>query len=237
MKNATWLIIAILLCNHLPANSQSSDFDSKRWTLGIIGGFNRADMLFPNHQSDEDQKTTVLTGFGTGIVLHIRLSENLFARVEPMYLQKGCHIEEGADPANQPEGQISSSAIEIPLLIQYTFGKKIQSYLIGGPTMAYNLKSEIEFNLTDMKFKGDLKAVTETFDLGFAFGGGFRVPIRFGRVFLEGRYIYGVINQKKSGITRVHSNDIQLDLPSDREQDKYFNRGFQLLAGVTLPLY
>ena len=236
MKKVTCLIIAILISGVLPAYSQSSDSNTNKFSLGIIGGLNFADMYFPNSQGLDDQEITTLLGFGAGAVLDIRLSENILVRIEPMYLQKGGKIEEGTDPVNQPEGQIKSSYIEVPLLIQYTFGNRIKPYLIAGPTVGYNLTSEIEFDLTGLKFTGDLKEVTETFDLGLTFGGGVQVPVGFGTIFLEGRYSYGLLNQRKSGIVTVSSNGFEFELDADKEDDKYTNRGFLLLAGVLFPL-
>ena len=236
MKKVTCLIIAFLMWGILPAYSQSSDFQSNKFSIGIIGGLNFADMYFPNSQGPDDQEITTLLGFGAGAVLDIRLSENILVRIEPMYLQKGGKIEEGTDRVNQPEGQINLSYIEIPLLIQYTFGNRIKPYLIAGPTLGYNLTSEIEFDLTGLKFTGDLKEVTETFDLGLTFGGGVQVPVGIGTIFLEGRYSYGLINQRKSGTVTVSSNGFEFELDSDKEEDKYTNRGFQLLAGVLFPL-
>jgi len=81
-----------------------------------------------------------------------------------------------------------------------------------------------------------LKEVTETFDLGLTFGGGIQMSVGFGILFLEGRYSYGLINQMKSGTTTVSSNGIQFDLTLDKEEDKYTNRGFQLFAGISIPL-
>ena len=236
MKKVTCLIIAILICGVLPAYSQSSDSNTNKFSLGIIGGLNFADMYFPNSQDPDDQEITTLLGFGAGAVLDIRLSKNIFVRIEPMYLQKGGKIEEGADPVNQPEGQIKSSYIEVPLLIQYTFGNRIKPYLIAGLTVGYNLTSEIEFDLTGLKFEGDLKEVTEPFDLGLTFGGGVQMPVGFGIIFLESRYTYGLINQRKSGTVIVSSNGFQFEMEADKEDDKYTNRGFQLLAGVLFPL-
>jgi opacity protein-like surface antigen len=224
------------MCGVLPAYSQSSDFHINKFSLGFIGGLNFADMYFPNSQGPDDQEITTLQVFCAGAVLHIRLSENIFAVIEPMYLQKGGKIEEGTDPVNQPEGQINSSSIEIPILIQYTFGNRIKPYLIAGPTVGYNLKSDIEFDLTGLEFKGDLKEITETFDLGLTFGGGVQVPVGFGIIFIEGRYTYGLINQRKSGTVTVSSNGFQFELDADKEEDKYTNRGFQLLAGALFPL-
>jgi hypothetical protein len=99
-------------------------------------------------------------------------------------MQKGGKIEEGQDVVNQPAGQIRTSSIEFPLLIQYCFGNKIQPYLISGPNIGYNQKSEIEFDLTGLNFTGDMKDVTATFDLGITCGGGVQVPVGFGKIFL-----------------------------------------------------
>lgn len=236
MKKITYFIIALLLCAVLPAYSQSSDYHTNKFSLGIIGGLNYADMNFPNHQGADDQRITSLLVFGAGAVLDIRLAKNIFVHIEPMYLQKGCKIEEGTDPVNQPEGQIKSSSIEIPILIKYTFGNRIKPYLVAGPIVGYNLKSDIEFEVTGIKFKGDLKEVTEAFDLELTFGGGIQVPFGFGILFLEGRYTYGLINQRKSGTTTLSSNVFEFDLTSNKKEDKYTNRGFQLLAGVSIPL-
>ena len=236
MKKIAYIILTLLMCGFLQVYPQAQEEPSEKISLGIIGGINFATMHFPNSQDADDQRITTLPGFGAGAVLDIHLSKNLYARIEPMYLQKGGKIEEGQDAANQPEGQIRTSSIEIPLLVQYAFGDKIQPYLIGGPTVGYNLKSEIEFDLTGLEFTGDMKDVTATFDLGITFGGGVQVPVRFGTIFLEGRYVYGLINQTTTGTTTVTSNGFQFDLSSDKEEDKHTNRGFQMFAGILINL-
>ncbi|MBN1272938.1 MAG: PorT family protein [Candidatus Aminicenantes bacterium] len=236
MNKLASIFIVVSLCGILPVYSQSSDVQTNTFSVGIIGGLNFADMHFPHHQGSEDQRISALLRFGAGAVLDIRLSNNFFVRLEPMYLQKGGKIEEGNDPFNQPEGRITSSSIEIPLLMKYTFGNNIQPYLIGGPTLAYNLKSDIDFDLIGLKFKGNLKDITKTFDLGLTWGLGLQVPVGFGTFFLEGRYTFGLINQRKSGITTLSSNGFHFDLYSDKEEDKYTKRGFQILAGVLISI-
>jgi len=236
MKNVTYLIITVLLCGVLPVYSQSSDSLMNKYSLGIIGGINFADMDFPNNQGPDAQEVTTLPGFAAGAVFDIRFSESIYAHIELMYMQKGGNIEEGTDPVNQPAGQINLSSIEIPLLFKYTFGDKIKPYLVVGPSVGYNLNSDIEFDLTGLNFKGDLDEVTETFDLGLTFGGGVQVPCDFGIIFLEGRYTHGLLNQRKSGTVIVSSTVIAFEMDADKEGDKYINRGFQLLAGALFPL-
>lgn len=228
--------ILVLLSSVFPVYSQSSDVPTHTFSLGIISGLNFSDMRYPYHHGNEDQRITTLVRWGAGAVLDIRLSDHLSVRLEPMYLQKGEKIEEGIDPFNQPEARITSSSIEIPLLIKYTFGTKIQPYLIGGPTLAYNLKSNIDFDITGLKFTGDLKRVTETFDFGVTGGFGLQVPLLSCICFFEGRYAYGLMNQRKSGTVTVSSNGFQLNLDSDKEEDKCMNRGLLLMVGISIPL-
>ena len=235
MKKVTYLVLAIVLFGLHPTYSQTSDFQSSKYSIGILGGMNLATANRPN-QSSDDQRESSLIVYGGGMTLDVQILENIFARIEPMYLQKGSTIEEGTDAVNQPGGKVKLSSIEIPILIRYSFGNRIKPYLIAGPYIGYNLKSEIEFETMGLKFKGDMKEVTETFDFGLTFGGGVQVPVNFGILFLEGRYSYGLLNQMKSGTTTLSSNVLEFDLTSDKEEDKYTNRGFQLLAGITIPL-
>ena len=181
-------------------------------------------------------ETTFLTGFAGGLALDVQLSEKLFAHIEPMYLQKGCNIKEGNDPVNQPEGKIRSVAIEIPVLIQYRFGTNIRPYIVAGPSLGFNLNSDIMFELAGLEFTGDMKEVTKSFDLGISFGGGIRMPLGPATIFFEGRYTHGLLNQRKTGSVLMSSNGLQVELDADENDDKYFNRGIQLMLGVTFPL-
>jgi hypothetical protein len=235
MKKVTCFILTAVVLTASPVFSQSEN-NTAKFSMGIVGGLNLTNMYFPNAQGPDDQRTTSLQRWAAGMVLDIRLGKNLSARIEPMYLQKGCNIEEGSDPVNQPPGKINVSALEIPLLIQYTFGNQLKPYLIAGASVGYNLTSELDFEMTGLEFKGDLDSVTERLDLGLTFGGGIQFPIGCATFFLEGRYTFGLINQRKSGTATLVSSVIEIEIDSDKEDDQYFNRGFQLLAGFTIPI-
>lgn len=236
MKKTTLLSISFVICAACTAYSQSSANQTHRISLGIIGGTNIASMHFPNSQEPDDQRITSLFGFGAGTVLDVTISKHLHARIEPMYLQKGGKIEEGSDPANQPEGLIKSSSIEIPILLQYSFGEKTQPYLLAGPSIGYNLKSELSFDLTGLEFIGDMSESTKNVDLGFAFGGGIQLPVNIVKVFLEVKYTYGLINQRENGTVKLISGSYEFDMDLDEENDKYTNRGLQIMLGIVLPL-
>lgn len=235
-RKKTLLSILFVIGMALPSYSQSSSNQTNRFSLGIIGGTNIATMYFPNSQKPDDQRITSRLGFGAGAVLDINFSKHLNLRFEPMYLQKGGKIEEGSDPVNQPEGLIESSSIEIPILVQYTFGDKIQPYLVGGPSMGYNLKSELSFDLTGLEFIGDMSETTINVDLGIAFGGGIQVPIKIAKVFLEAKYTYGLMNQRENGTVKLISGSYEFDMDVNKDDDKFTNRGLQIMLGIVLPL-
>ena len=235
-KKIVSVSFALVFLTGLYSYSQSSDSHTKKHSFGVLGGINIANMNFPNSQGPDDQEITPLLRFGVGAILNVYLSEHFNARFEPMYLQKGCNIDEGTDAVNQPGGQLKVSSIELPILIQYSFGKTLKPYLIAGPTFGYNLESEIEFNITGLEFNGDMEEITAAFDLGIAFGGGIQVPVRIGEIFLEVKYSYGLINQRESGSVTLESGILQMVMETDKANDKYTNRGIQIMAGITFPL-
>ena len=230
------LCISLVICCGLSAYTQSLHNQPNKYSIGIIGGVNIANMYFPNSQEPDDQRITSLFGFGAGAVLDYNFSEHISARIEPMYLQKGGKIEEGIDPANQPEGLLTSSYIELPILFKYDFGDRLQPYLIAGPSIGYNLKSDISFELTGLEFNGDMTESTATFDLGLAFGGGFQMPVSIFSVFVEAKYTYGLMNQRKSETVKLISGSYEFDMNVDEDDDKFTNRGLQIMLGILFPL-
>lgn len=236
MKKIVFMILFLVFFSLDYVNCQAQNNNGSKLSVGIIGGANLADMYFPNNVGAGAQEISSLLGIGLGAVLEFELSETFHIVAEPMYMQKGCKIEEGADLLNQPAGQINSAFIETPIFIKYIFSGSAQPYLAAGTYFAYYLNSEIEFDLTGLHFQGDLKDVTETFDFGLTFGGGVQFPINFGSFFVEGRYSFGLINQRKTGAFTVSSTAVQFDMETEKEDDKTTNRGFQIFAGLLLPI-
>lgn len=224
------------MCVFSPLAAQENGNHDGVLSLGVIGGANFADMYFPNSQGEDDQRVTSRLGLAAGIVLDLHLSKNVSLRLEPMFVQKGGNIEEGNDPVNQPEGYLKTTAIELPVMIRYSFGKTIRPYVTGGASVGINLTSEMVFDFTGLTFEVDLKDVIESFDAGLTFGGGIQLDAGFGVLFIESRYSLGLINQRKTGIVLAKSGSIQFEMDGEKERDKYFSRDFLLLAGVSVPV-
>lgn len=236
MKINFHILIIVLICMAMPVYSQSTGNPGGRISLGVIGGLHLANMHFPNNDESGAQEITAQTRLGAGAIVDIKLTENLFARIEPMVLQKGCTVVEGPDPNEQPGGKIKSSYLEIPLLLRYSFGERIKPYFIAGPTIGFNLSIKTEFEIEGFEFEGDLKEVTRSMDLGLTFGGGIELPVSFGTLFLEGRYVLGLLNQSEPGTATIEAEGFEIELETDGESDKYFHRGLIVMAGVTFPL-
>ena len=234
MKRAIYFIVTIaVLYGSYPVYSHRAGFHDNRCFFGLMGCVNFADLQGPDSGG---QELTTLALFGSGIVFDIHLWKNLSIRMEPLYIQKGGKIQEGTDPINQPGGQINSAFIELPFLIKYAFGNRFKPFGVAGFTAGYHLKSDITFHTLGQTFTGDLKKVTETFDFGWTFGGGIELVLNRLIFFLEARYTIGLTNLQKGGTVNMSSGAMDIDITFDKVENKYKNKGFQLLTGVGFPI-
>ncbi len=192
---------------------------------GVVGGINLA-KLAPEEESDQISSKLFP---GVGAVLGIKLAEDTYLHVQPMYLQKGAKLE-AADP--QPgslEATLTTSYLEIPIFLKREFGSSTtRPYLLAGPTVGIMLKSVADFTLTDQEEEVDLDDVTESYDVGIALGGGVSIPVQNNSVFFEGRYVLGLTDVLKEGTVEV--DGVQQTLVGNAS-----SRGLQFKAGFTIP--
>ena len=199
--------------------------------MGVVGGVNFADL-----ETIGESEVSTRTVFGIGAVFDFSLTRNFVLRLEPMYIQKGGRLEEGEDVNSDPGGWVKSSFIEIPLFLKVTYGSRIRPYLMAGPTIGILLNSDLELDAYGLSFKGDMEEVTRRIDFGLGFGAGITIPIRFFSLFIEGRYTLGLSNLQRGGTFEVSAGPMAIPIEFDKEDDKYKNRGFQILAGIAFSL-
>lgn len=199
--------------------------------MGVVGGVNFADL-----ETIGESEVSTRTVFGIGAVFDFSLTRNFVLRLEPMYIQKGGRVEEGEDVNSDPGGWVKSSFIEIPLFLKVTYGSRIRPYLMAGPTIGILLNSDLELDAYGLSFKGDMEEVTRRIDFGLGFGAGITIPIRFFSLFIEGRYTLGLSNLQRGGTFEVSAGPMAIPIEFDKEDDKYKNRGFQILAGIAFSL-
>lgn len=199
--------------------------------MGVVGGVNFADL-----ETIGESEVSTRTVFGIGAVFDFSLTRNFVLRLEPMYIQKGGRVEEGEDVNSDPGGWVKSSFIEIPLFLKATYGSRIRPYLMAGPIIGTLLNSDLELDAYGLSFKGDMEEVTRRIDFGLGFGAGITIPIRFFSLFIEGRYTLGLSNLQRGGTFEVSAGPMAIPIEFDKEDDKYKNRGFQILAGIAFSL-
>jgi len=233
MNKMVSICIAILIWCLLPGFSQDGESGTGRFSLGITGGLNLADMHFSGNHDNNKQDITPLGRYGFGAVFGYSFSDYIELLVEPMYLQKGGIIEQGSDPVAQPGGPES---VEFPLLMKNSYGDQYEPYVLAGVSVGFNLKSEIEYDISGLQFTGDLLGVTQTVDAGFVLGLGIQMQAAMFKIFMESRYMHGILNQRKSGTVSLSSGSIQMDLVTDKDVDSFNSRGIQVMFGLILPL-
>ena len=223
-------ILCLLVVFIISGYSQSSE---SNLNCGIIGGlnFNSADVEIMEEGADVSGNTV----FGIGGVIDWRLNQTFSLRLEPMYLQKGI----GKTELDIQPGIVwysNTSYLEIPVFIKAEFGNNIKPYFIAGPSFGLLLDTEVTAEMNNITFKGDSKSATEKFDVSIAFGGGINYPLKRFSIFLEGHYTYGLTNNIKGGVFELSTKNVAEELEWSKDTDKLFNRGLQIMAGITIPI-
>lgn len=145
------------------------------------------------------------------------LSQDLVLTLEPMYLQKGAELD-------YPGGDIKvkTAYLEVPVMLKYVFGGTgIRPYVMGSPTIGFNLGAEREHTHDGETETEDVKDTVKSTDFGLGFGGGARVPAGNNFIFVEARYALGLTNTNED--------------PDDPDTDVK-TKGVQIFAGITFPI-
>ena len=221
MRHSALMVVALLLIASVaPVSGQIR--------IGVVGGASLAD-----YKSNDNAEHSMRTGFAIGGVLDFELTEIVGLRLEPMYIQKGGN---GEDASVQQKATLESSMIELPAFATLTWGVGTRPYLLAGPTVAVMLASDIKGEISGIPVQGDMKDVTERFELGFGVGGGFSHSFERMDAFLEARYLWGISDMMKGGQVELHSGSLSIPAYFDDEDDWYKHRGTQILVGVTVPV-
>ncbi len=217
-----FLVALLALFIALPASAQVK--------LGVIGGANLANL---NGKDVDGTKFDFSgrTAFGVGGVLEVGLSENISLRFAPMYLQKGGEFTDTDPDLGTATFAFKAGYLEAPALLKVALGtSSIRPYLMAGPTLGFNLSSNLEFSVPGISAKLDAKEITKSVDLGLAFGAGVSFPVGANSIFVEGRYALGLSDIAKDDTLKFMGEDL---VSGDAEVK---TRGLQIMAGVSFPL-
>ena len=156
------------------------------------------------------------------------LKQNLSLLFEQMYLQKGAEVTFDTGP-----GKFEAAYLEVPVFLKFTFGTRIvHPYVLAGPTVGFNLSSDLQFSAFEQDFENNLKKLTRRLDFGLGFGAGVSFPISNTSIFIESRYRLGLFDVTEVGVVE----EAGFDPIEFGERLDVNTKGIQIMLGITFPL-
>lgn len=167
------LVLAVLTLVH-PAPAAAQEF-------GVRAGASWATISFsPGSDAQDLPGADRQTGFAGGVSVFLTHGRGGGLQLEGLVVRKG------ARNLLRRDDSIRLTYLEIPLLLHVDVAQRGDSatYLVVGPSVAFNLQASYEEDGVTEDIKDDI----ETFDAGFSVGGGFEA----GPVVIDLRYTWGL---------------------------------------------
>jgi len=223
MKRLNLIVVTtLMMCVVLSASGQN-------FYAGFKGGLNYSDFKITGDAVEQDVSPKLY--FGIGGVFGVYLNKALSIQLEPMYLIKGSILKQDAP---NPDYSIKASFIAMPLIVKFTFGKKVKPYVFAGPSFAYLLTSKVKGEIDGITIETDWKDVSKRVGWNAHVGCGVQFPLGKGMFFIEGRYVHGLTNFNKGGTVEFEADGLTIPQEVDPE-DELFSREFQVMVGYMLP--
>ncbi|MFC1536073.1 porin family protein [Candidatus Neomarinimicrobiota bacterium] len=230
MEKYGYIVILIVLIIGFPIKAQQAQF-------GVMGGVMIADMDLKAANGDE-LVTNSRTAFGIGAIYSHPLSNSMSLMVELMFLQKGSQKKA---TNNDPNIDIKMNFIEIPVFFKMAFGNGLSPYIKAGPSVGIQISSKAESEVGGVvagsslqKFEGDLTDVIGRIDFGIGIGAGISYQMDDLTIFIDGRYLLGLIDIWKGGKIEWEAGDDKFTVESDKNAELRTN-GIQIMLGVLFP--
>ena len=192
-------------------------------TIGFKVGPTFSKLSFEDDTSNEDEDTESLTSFGGGGFIRLGFA-GLALQAEVLAFTKGAQSTFD-DGTTEAEAKFKLGYIEFPLPAMLSLGSG--PYLFAGPSVAFEIGCEVEFEAEDVNVEGDCDeedadSDRNKTDFSLHGGAGFQFPIGPGSLLIEGRYIYGLSNLNDDETTE--------------EDISGKNRTWAIMAGFAIPI-
>lgn len=225
MKQLPFLLsMIVVLSLVIPATGQEI-------YIGVTGGMNIADMKITG--DGKEQKVDPLNLFGIGGIFGVRFNKNFSLQLRPLYLQKGGTLDQDLP---SPDIDFRLLFLELDLSLKAAVGNQLRPYILAGPSIGFLMTAELEFDLAGNIVKADIMDILQKMEYGLGIGAGVEYSIWNGFLFIEGRYTFGLNNLNKGGTVEFKVNGSLAGIEEINKDDEYKNRGFQIMAGFSLPL-
>ena len=161
-----------------------------------------------------------------GAVLVYEFDNGFGIQPELLYSQKGVStsLYQGFVDVDM---DLALSYIELPLLARYTFPLEgnFKPNVFAGPSIAYTLSSELEFEAGILSAGLDFSSMTHVSDFGIVLGAGFEWTVGSGAVTFDGRYTRGFTNVILTGDFEINGDTQTI------EGDDFKNHGMAFILG------
>jgi len=190
MKKILLIIIVLFAIN----------FTEAQLYFGGKTGINLSTMSGKNNKNDKSEHKYI-SGFQIGGVINYHISDIFSLQTELLFIQKGYVIK--YTNSILEEEHVKYNTIEIPILAQVGFGKKIRFYGNIGPYFNMKLSGKREtilyngtiindnINLYKDGLNNDMRRLL---DIGLYIGGGISKPLGYGIISFDIRFGFGFIN-------------------------------------------
>ncbi|VAX15135.1 hypothetical protein MNBD_IGNAVI01-1816 [hydrothermal vent metagenome] len=187
-----------------------------QFSVGILG-----DLSSSNISGDAPSKTKYSgrTGFGHGIIVDYKVTDEITLSIQPMYLPKGTTISYDLPSYEKERDSVDAKFkyITIPLMIKVNATKVV--YVTSGFDVGF-LQSATA-TMINVDGEQDITDKIQSMDISVNFGVGFTFQVSSFNLFFEGRYSQGLYNV--SNFPDKNENNISSD---------FKNTGTQLLFGA-----
>jgi hypothetical protein len=213
-------------------------FSSAQVHIGLAAGVNFSEADQSNFYYSKSFSTT---GYAIGGILDCPITKNLSLLIEPTYVEKGTYAQPFTYRDNLPRLSFDLSYLELPLLLKYSVGKDFKPYLVLGPSLGFNLSSNVGAEISGPWF-GQLEVMAgagnmvRTIECSLEFGGGMSYQLDdILTMFGEARYSLALSNTLRQGGVIVSMMD-ETVAAGVGNNAVYKNKGFIIMFGFTLPL-
>ena len=218
------LILVIILClSSVPLSAQEIIW-------GLNGGLNVADMYLKDEDGNKEP-TRSEYGMMFGAQATIPVHEQVGLQLELNFIQKGVLYDQ---PEPEPNIIFRLNCIEVPVLARVQFSKN-SPYLLGGVSVGYVMGADVDLKVNGINFSADIRDVLHRADISLVAGAGISFPVGSALVYLEGRYMHGLLDQLKGGTVVLEGAGYAIPQELDKRVEGY-NRGYQILGGFRIPL-
>jgi hypothetical protein len=182
-----------------PARIKTESANSgKGLSIGIRGGVNALlNEFLPDDGLEGGGGTSQTTpGFMGGVVINYGIGNVFSIQPEILYARRSVKYA-GEDAGQKFSLQYSANAIEVPLLLKLSFGRKTRFFVNAGPYVAYGLDARVKLVVdgqTQVDEKQKLTKDDARLEYGIAGGLGVSIPVGRGSLMVEGRYNYSLGN-------------------------------------------